>query len=67
MAVLVLTLKLLGGLSIATNYYSNFGTLSLLIFMLVVTPLFHNAFIDPSQFNSMMKNLAVMGGLFLLF
>ena len=67
LAILALTIKILGGLSIAFNYYSNFGTLVLLIFMLLVTPIFHNAFIDPSQFNSMMKNIAIIGGLLLLF
>lgn len=66
LAIFVLTIKLLGGLSIAFNYYSTYGALSLLLFMLIVTPLFHNAFADPKQFNNMLKNIAIIGGLLLI-
>lgn len=62
-ATLVLTTKLLGGLSIIFDKYSKIGTVALVAFTLLATVLFHNAFKDPTQFNSMMKNISIIGGL----
>jgi putative oxidoreductase len=66
LAILVISIKLLGGLSIAFDRYADYGTIALLIFMLMVTPLYHNGISDPKQFNNMMKNIAIIGGFLLL-
>lgn len=67
LAILVLGLKLIGGLSIVfDSRFSKMLNFLLIIFMVVATVLFHNAFKDPQQFNNMMKNIAIIGGLFLL-
>lgn len=66
-AILVLGLKLIGGFSIVfDSKFSKFSNLLLIIFMVITTALFHNAFKDPKQLNNMMKNIAIIGGLFLL-
>jgi|LakMenE01Jun11ns_1017448.scaffolds.fasta_scaffold9136151_1 putative oxidoreductase len=66
LAIIVLIIKILGGFSIIFNNYTNLGIYSLLLFTVLATGMYHNAFVDPSQFNNMMKNIALIGGLLLL-
>lgn len=61
-----LAMKILGGLSVATNWYVSTGKMMLVLFTLVATALFHNPLQDPTQVNNMLKNLAVIGGLLLI-
>ena len=63
LATLVLSIKILGGLSLAFNIYPKLGALSLIIFVLIVTPIYHNGFADLSEMSPMLKNIAVIGGL----
>ena len=66
-AIAVLSLKVLGGFSIAMNdEYSLLYTKGLLVFMALATILYHNVFVDPSQLNHALKNIAVIGGLLYL-
>jgi putative oxidoreductase len=62
-AVIALSMKLTGGLFLATDYHSLFGAYVLLVFTIMATVLFHNVFEDSSQFNNMFKNIAIIGGL----
>ena len=66
LAYLALAAKILGGLSVATNWYVSTGKLILILFTLATTVLFHNPMQDPSQMTNMLKNLAIIGGLLLI-
>ena len=66
-AVIVLTLKLISGLLVITNIYTNYAVTSLIIFVILATILYHNAFVDNGHFNNMLKNIALIGGLILLY
>ena len=62
-----LLLKTFGGLSIALdNKYSLLSTQALIVFMVAATVLYHNVFADPSQYMTALRNIAVIGGLWLL-
>jgi len=67
LAILALTVKILGGLSLALNIYPKIGLIALIIFMLIVTPIYHNGFADLSEMSHMLKNIAIVGGLLLIF
>lgn len=62
-AIIALSMKLFGGLSLMFDYYGVVGAYILILFTFLATVLFHNVFIDPSQFNNAMKNIAIIGGL----
>jgi putative oxidoreductase len=63
LAILALTVKILGGLSLALNIHPKFGAIILIVFMLIVTPIYHNGFNDVTEMSSMLKNIAIIGGL----
>ena len=65
-AVLVLAVKIVGGISVATDYKSMYGAFSLLVFTILATIMFHNPFADPGQLTNMLKNIAIIGGIVLL-
>ncbi len=58
--------KLLGGLSVTTNFMIGWGKLTLILFTAAATFLFHNPIQDPGQVNNFLKNTAVIGGLLLI-
>jgi len=66
LAGIALAFKLLGGLSVFTNYQVNYGRWMLVAFTLAATVLFHNPINDPSQLTTALRNVAVIGGLLLL-
>jgi len=66
LAILALAVKFLGGFSIVLGRYQTYGVIMLLIFMVLATLIFHNAFVDQGQFGQMMKNLGIMGGLLMI-
>ena len=66
LAIVALTVKLLGGFSVALDINAQLGALALIIFMLIVTPIYHNGFKDLKEMAPMLKNIAVIGGLMLL-
>lgn len=66
-ALIVLIFKLIASILIISDYYENYIITSLIIFVTMTIFLYHNAFIDNEQLNNMMKNIAIIGGLILLY
>jgi putative oxidoreductase len=56
-----------GGLSLLLGYKARWGALALVIFLIPTTLIFHTAFSEPGQQVMFMKNLAIMGGLLMIF
>ncbi len=63
----VIALELLGGIAILAGVYARWVALALAIFTLVAAAVFHSNFADPIQIAMLMKNVAIAGGLLLLF
>jgi putative oxidoreductase len=63
----VIALELGGGLAILFGFFSRWAALGLAIFSVVAALLFHFNFGDQMQAAAFMKNLAIAGGLLLLF
>jgi putative oxidoreductase len=62
-----IALELFGGLSVLFGFMTRFGAAALVIFLVAVTPIFHDFWLEQgaAQMNQMqhfMKNLAIMGG-----
>ena len=64
---LVILAELGGGLAILLGFLSRWAALALAGFSILSALLFHQFWVDPSQYNNFMKNLAMAGGLLLLF
>lgn len=67
--IMVIIFKLICGSVIAfgnNKTYTNISAFLLIGFTVLTTILYHNAFIDFGQFNNMLKNIAVIGGLLLI-
>jgi len=58
--------ELVGSITIILGYFTRFGTLLLLIFLIPTTLIFHTNFADPMQKINFMKNVSMYGGLFVL-
>jgi len=59
--------ELFGGLSVLFGFLTRFGAAALVIFLVAVTPVFHDFWVEQgaAQMNQMqhfMKNMAIMGG-----
>lgn len=68
-AILVLVFKLVSGLILALSPFEalrRVSALGLVIFTMIATVLFHNAFKDKDQFINMMRNISIIGGLLLV-
>lgn len=63
----VIALEALGGLAILLGLWSRYAGLLLAFFTLAAAAIFHSNFSDPAQTTSFMKNVAMAGGLLLLF
>lgn len=63
----VIAVELLGGLAILFGLWSRYAGLALALFTLVAAALFHSNFADQMQMTHFMKNVAMAGGLLLLF
>lgn len=63
----VITLELGGGLAVLIGLFSRWAALGLAVFCIVAALLFHFNFADQMQAAAFMKNLAIAGGLLLLF
>ena len=63
----VIALELGGGLAILFGLFSRWAALGLAIFTVIAALIFHTNFADQMQAVSFMKNLAIAGGLLLLF
>lgn len=63
----VIALELIGGLAILLGLFSRWAALALAVFCVLSALLFHFNFADQMQAAAFMKNLAIAGGLLLLF
>ena len=63
----VIALELGGGLAILFGLFSRWAPLGLAIFSVIAALIFHTNFADQMQAVSFMKNLAIAGGLLLLY
>ena len=63
----VITLEVLGGVAILLGLFSRWAALALGGFTVIAAFIFHRDFADPLQIAMFMKNLAISGGLLLLF
>lgn len=66
LAIGTIVFQLLGGISLVLGYQIKLGALLLIIFLIPATLVFHNFVADPTQLNSFLKNVGLMGGLLLL-
>lgn len=72
LAVLTAALEVLGGLAIAIGFHARIAALALAVFTLLASIIFHNFWAVPAEQQMVqqlmfMKNLAVAGGLLLVF
>lgn len=58
--------QLLGGLSLLFGYKVKIGAILLILFLIPATLVFHNPIIDPSEVNSFLKNIGLIGGLLMV-
>lgn len=69
-AIFLLGLKFVAGLYVGFGQNPKIlktAIISLVVFIILATFLFHNAFMEPKQFNNMFKNIAIIGGLLVLY
>ncbi len=66
-SLIVLIFKLVAGILVISNDYNNYVISALILFVSATIIFYHNAFVDNEQFNNMTKNLAIIGGLMLLY
>lgn len=62
--VLAILVELGGGLSVLLGYFPRLGALTLILFLVPTTAVFHRDFAAPGQVIQFAKNVAIMGGLF---
>lgn len=65
--VIAILIEILCGLSLLLGFKVRWGSIILVIYMVIVTLIFHTKFSDPIQFIMFQKNLAIIGGLLLIF
>ncbi len=58
--------QLLGGFSLLLGYKVKIGSILLILFLIPATLVFHNPLADPSQLNSFLKNIGLIGGLLMV-
>ncbi len=66
-AVGAIVVEIAGGLSVALGSRTRLGSGLLVLFLIPATLLFHNPAVASDQLIPFMKNLAIMGGLLVLF
>jgi len=59
--------ELVGSLTVILGYFTRFGALLLIIFLIPTTLIFHTNFADRIQVIMFMKNVSMFGGCLLLF
>lgn len=65
--VCAIMILLFGAFSIATGFKTKIGVVALIIFLIPATLIFHNELSDQNQFIHFLKNVALLGGLLMLF
>jgi putative oxidoreductase len=58
--------ELVGSITVIFGYFTRFGTLLLLIFLIPTTLVFHTNFADRMQMVQFMKNVSMFGGCLIL-
>jgi len=58
--------ELVGSVTVILGYFTRFGTLLLLIFLIPTTLIFHTNFADQTQTIMFMKNVSMFGGCLIL-
>jgi putative oxidoreductase len=66
-AAIVLIFKLVVGLMLLFGVWTKLVIGGLIVFVVAATAMYHNAFVDRKQLNDMLKNIAIVGGLMLLY
>jgi len=61
-----IVLELVGSITIILGYFTRFGALLLIIFLIPTTLIFHTNFTDRVQMIMFMKNVSMLGGCFFL-
>ncbi|MCG3810281.1 DoxX family protein [Psychrobacter sp. Ps4] len=64
---LVIAVELFGGLAILFGFKARFVAILLVGFNIISALLFHQFWIDESQMNQFMKNIAMAGGFLMIF
>ena len=59
--------ELVGSVAVILGYYTRFGALLLIIFLIPTTLIFHTHFSDPMQKIHFVKNVSMFGGMLILF
>lgn len=62
-----IALELVGGISLIAGFLTRLGALALIVFLIPTTLIFHTDFADKLQMIMFMKNLAIIGGLLMVF
>lgn len=65
--VAAIIVELVGGLSVLLGYKAKWGAIALILFLIPATLIFHTNFGDRIQVIQFMKNLAIMGGLLMVY
>jgi putative oxidoreductase len=71
LAAIAIMIELGGGLAVLIGWKTRWVALALIAFMIVITPIFHNFWSAPAaaameQQINFMKNVSILGGIFLL-
>lgn len=66
LAVFTVIFLLVGSIFLLLGYKVQIGATLLILFLIPATLVFHNFLADPSELNSFLKNLGLIGGLLLL-
>ncbi|MCH9766054.1 MAG: DoxX family protein [Alphaproteobacteria bacterium] len=64
---MVIALELGGGLALLAGFLARWAALALALFSLAAAVIFHSNFSDATQMSMFLKNLAITGGLLLVF
>ncbi len=64
--VIAIVVEISGALSVIGGYFTRMGALMLILFLLPVTFIFHRDLGNRLQFIMFLKNMAIIGGLFML-
>ena len=64
--IATIVFQLLGGLSLLLGYQVRIGSILLILFLIPASLVFHNPWLDPSEINSFLKNIGLIGGLLMV-
>ena len=59
-------LELVGSITVILGYFTRFGALLLIVFLIPTTLIFHTNFADQVQMIMFMKNVSMLGGCLIL-